>query len=210
MNAARLFDQDGRTRITQAVRSAEATTIGQIVPVVVDRSDHYPEGPLRAALLTAALAAVVSSIAELDVTASLLIVGASALLGVGLTLILPPLQRALIGRTSLEAHVHHRALRAFVEHGVHHTRAETGVLVFASLFERRVVILGDRAIHEKMGEAGWRQAVSVLTLGLRRGTAEEGFIAAIEMIGKRLTESFPRNAEPPGNELSDELRLDRS
>jgi putative membrane protein len=212
MTASRLLGQEARARISQAVGLAEAKTIGQIVPVVVDRSDHYPEAPLRAALLGAALAAAASFwVSDVGVPTSLIIVGGTALVAAGWTLLIPGLHRLLAGGRALEARVHHRALRAFVQHGVHHTRGETGVLVFASLFERRVVILGDRAIHEKMGEAGWQQAVSALTSGLRQGKAAEGFVAAIGIVGEKLAASFPKDAGTPrSNELSDELRVDNS
>jgi putative membrane protein len=210
VKAQRLLDPEAQAHIAQAVRAAESLTVGQIVPVVVDRSDHYPEAPLRASLLAAALAAaIVFWCSDLGGPTSLLIAGGASLLAVGITLLVPSLHRLLMGRSALEARVHQRALRAFVEHGVHHTTAETGVLLFASLFERRVVVLGDRAIHEKMGEAGWQQAVSALTSGLRQGKAEEGFVAAIAIVGEKLAGAFPRAGAPRGNELSDELRVDR-
>jgi putative membrane protein len=208
---SRLLEPGAQARITEAVSSAEARTIGQIVPVVVDRSDHYPEAPLRAALLGAAAAAgILYWFSDLGPSASLIVTAGTALLGVGLALAVPGLRRRLIGGRLLDERVHHRALRAFMEHGVYRTSAETGVLLFASLFERRVVIIGDRAIHEKMGENGWRQAVAVLTAGLQRGEPEEGFLQAIGSVGEALAASFPRSATPGSNELSDDLRVDRS
>jgi len=210
MTASRLFGQDARERIAQAVRSAESRTSGQIVPVVVDRSLHYPEAPLRAALLGAALAsAILFWIPDLGGALSLLVAGGAALLAVALALAWPGLQRLLIGARTLDESVQHRAVRAFVEHGVNLTKGETGVLIFASLFEHRVVVLGDRAIHEKMGEAGWQQAVSALTSGLRSRAAEDGFIAAVQIVGAKLSAAFPRVGPSPGNELPDELRVDK-
>jgi uncharacterized membrane protein len=42
-----------------------------------------------------------------------------------------------------------RSLAAFTGQGLHHTRAETGILIFVSLLEHRVVVLADRGINEK-------------------------------------------------------------
>jgi putative membrane protein len=211
MRAKSPFGERPRERITEAVRSAESHTAGQIVPVVVDRSDHYPQAPLRAALIGVALASTAFFwLSELGAAWVPLLQGGTALSAVALTLLWPGLQRLLIGGRSMEMAVQHRAVRAFVEHGVHRTQGETGVLVFASLLERRVVILGDRAIHEKMGEEGWKNAVSALVAGLRRGAADDGFIAAIQLVGAKLAEAFPRSGPSTGNELSDELRVDKA
>ncbi len=211
MTADKLFTEEARARVTEAVRDAESRTIGQIVPVVVDRSAHYPEGALRAALIAVLLASsVLLWSPSLGATQIPFILALVALAAVGLTLLWPALQRLLVGSGALETAVQHRAMRAFLEHGVHHTQGETGVLVFASLFERRVVILGDRAIHEKMGERGWQQAVAALVAGLQRGAPQDGFVAAIQLVGAKLSETFPRSSVPTQNELPDDLRVDRS
>jgi putative membrane protein len=177
---------------------------------VVDRSAHYPEALLRAALVAAGIAAVVLfRLPDLGGPRVLLAQGAAVLSAVGLALVFPGLRRLLIGAGALDSAVRQRAVRAFLEHGVHRTQGETGVLVFASLFERRVVILGDRAIHEKMGDEGWRQAVSALVSGLRRGDPADGFVSAIAQVGARLGDVFPRAGAPTRNELPDALQVDR-
>jgi putative membrane protein len=116
----------------------------------------------------------------------------------------------LVGRQALVAAVHERAVRAFAEHGLYRTVGGTGVLLFASLFERSVVVLGDRGIDAKMGPDGWKQTVDTLVAGLRRGQPAEGFSAAIALCGARLAEHFPKQASVGANELPDELQLDKN
>ncbi|MEI6226378.1 MAG: hypothetical protein WCS72_16660 [Deltaproteobacteria bacterium] len=83
------------------------------------------------------------------------------------------------------------------------------MLVFASLRERRAEIIGDRGIHERMGDAEWQRAVDALVEGLRRGAPGEGFERAIDQVGATLARHFPRgNGEPVPNELPDGLRRD--
>jgi putative membrane protein len=108
--------------------------------------------------------------------------------------------------------VRSRALRAFHEHGLQRTAEGTGVLVFASLFERRAVVLGDHGIHAKMGDAGWDEAVGVLAGALRQGDPGRGFEQAVARCGERLAEHFPRapGAPPSLNELEDAVRVSRS
>jgi len=53
-------------------------------------------------------------------------------------------------------HVHARAVEQFA-HRLHNTDGATGVLIFASLAERRVEIIADEDIHAKVGDPVWDQ-----------------------------------------------------
>jgi putative membrane protein len=111
----------------------------------------------------------------------------------------------------MESATRARAMRAFQEHGLDRTAQGTGVLIFASLFEHRAVVLGDHGIHARMGDAEWTRAVNALAGGLRRGDPAAGFCEAIALVGERLAEHFPRSGGPgPGNELPDALWRSRS
>jgi putative membrane protein len=204
----RFFGEDARARIEAAVREAEARTIGQVVPVVVEKSAGYPEARYRGATLGAALATVIVLALRLPLTlAELPLVQLGAGILGSLLALWNPLERVLAGRVELELAARERAVRAFHEHGLHRTAHGTGVLVFASLFERRAVVLGDRGIHEKMGDAEWQRAVSALVAGMGRGDPAAGFCDAIALCGAKLAEHFPRGpGKGPGNELPDALR----
>jgi putative membrane protein len=206
------FDDAARARVHEAVRRAEALSRGQIVPVVVEKSDAYPEARFRGAILAAALAtaAVLGlrlplGIGELPLV-QLVAGGLGALLAMW-----DPVERALTGARAMDEAVRARALRAFHEQGLHRTAEGTGVLVFASLFEREAVVLGDHGIHARMGD-DWRKVVDALAAGLRAGDPERGFVEAIAVCGARLAEHFPRDpaAHPPRNELEDAIRTSRT
>jgi len=207
----RHFGPEARARVEAAVREAEARSLGQIVPVVVARSAGYPEARYRGALVAAALAAAGALAADhwlwpvalwelalLEVVAGV----AGALLALW-----DPIERLLAGRAERALATEERARFAFRVHRLDRTERGTGVLVFASLFERRAVILGDHGIDAKMGAAEWQRAVDRLAAGMRRGDAAAGFCEAIALVGGRLAEAFPRGDGPgPGNELPDALR----
>ncbi len=140
MDVMHFFDEAARGRVTAAVRRAEAGSRGQIVPAVVEKSDPYPEARFRGALLGAALATLVVLLLDLPLTLVELPLAqaAAGLLG-GLLAMWDPLERLLVGRKAMDQAVRARALRAFHEHGLQRTAEGTGVLVFASLFEREAV-----------------------------------------------------------------------
>ncbi len=213
MELERSFDEAARARVAEAVRVAEAGSRGQVVPVVVARSDAYPEARLRGALLGAAAVTAGLLLSPLPVTPGELPLAqlAGALLGWGLTW-LAPVERFLVGHQHLDREVRARAMRAFLEHGLHQTSEGTGVLVFASLLEREAVVLGDHGIHARVGDGEWQATVDALVAGMKRGAPADGFVEAIGRCGTRLAEHFPRDgaAAPTPNELPDAIKLDRS
>jgi len=206
----RQFPKEAQERIAAAVRRAESTSTGQVVPVVVERSEPYEEARWIGAVVGAALATMaVELLVEDPAVAEVLLF--QVLAGVVGWLVgrFPAVERLLAGRRHQEQAVHARAEQAFFEHGLHQTREGTGVLVFASLRERRAVVIGDRGIHQRMGDAEWKRAVEALVEGMRRGSPGDGFVAAIAIVGSRLAEHFPRQAgEPVLNELPDGLKRD--
>jgi len=212
MDVERFFGEAARARVADAVKRAEVLSRGQIVPVVVARSDAYPEVRWRGALIfaVAATLAVLALGVPLMLAELPLVQLAAGLAGAGLAM-LAPVEKLLAGRRAMDEAVRARAVRAFHEHGLHKTAEGTGVLVFASLLERHAVVLGDRGIHGKMGD-DWGRAVGALTAGLRAGDPARGFVDAIALCGARLAEHFPRDpsARPQPNELEDMIRVERA
>ena len=212
MTLDRFFPPEARERVARAVREAEARSLSQIVPVVVERSGRYDEVPWIGGVLLAAVATAAIELARLEVALWELPVLqlAAGILGALLSR-LDPVERLFAGKGDLDQTTRDRALRAFVENGLHRTAHGTGVLVFASLLEHRAHILGDHGIHQKMGDEGWQRGVEALVAGIRRGEPAAGFCDALGLVGATLAEHFPRpgGAAAP-NELPDELRGTRT
>lgn len=202
------FPAEAQERIAAAVRQAEARSMGQVVPVVVERSEPYEEARWIAAVVAAALVTGLVELLRWEPTIAELF--ALQILGGLLGWIagrLAPVERLLAGKGHQERAVQARAEQAFFEHGLHETRDGTGVLIFASLRERRAVVIGDRGIHARMGDVEWKRAVEALVDGMRRDSPGDGFVAAIAIAGARLEEHFPRRAgEIIPNELPDGLK----
>jgi putative membrane protein len=212
MTLDRFFPATAQRQVEEAVRAAEARSLGQVVPVVVERSAHYHEVRWVAAVAAAALVTLVVDLLFPEVTIRELpfLQLAGGLVGAVLGG-WEPVERLLAGRREMEQAVRVRAEQAFLHHGLHRTASGTGVLVFASLREHQAVVLGDAGIHARMGDAEWQRAVDGLVAGIRRGEPAEGFVAAIAVVGERLAEHFPRGpGDKVPNELPDGLRQDPS
>ncbi|NBC85211.1 MAG: hypothetical protein GVY25_03370 [Bacteroidetes bacterium] len=212
-----LIENLDREKIAAAVSDAENRTAGEIVPYVVPRSDRYEIAVWRGA----------SAVALLSVTVVLLIVqfyqgwglgwlftpwavAMVALLGgvVGAILgaYVPPIQRALAGSDVLDLTVHRAAMQAFVEEEVFSTRDRTGILLFVSLHEHRIEVLGDTGINAKVSEDEWIDVVHRIRTGIENRNLTAGLVDAIEMCGKMLERRGVDIRPDDENELSDSIR----
>lgn len=209
-----LFSDSARERIRDAVRQAEGRTSGEIVPYVVGSSDTYAAAFWSSALLGALLAPLVALLAygQLEIwglpwamwiTTPVL---AGAALGYLAAAAIAPWRRILIGEATLDRRTRRRAAVAFLEEEVFKTRDRTGVLLFVSLFEHRVVVMGDEGINRAVGDDEWQRIVTRIVAGVRAGRPADALVEAIRQCGQLLEKHQLAIRPDDTDELSDELR----
>ena len=206
MRADKYFTADEQKKIQQAVEAAERRTSGEIVPMIVGASSRYAESNVTGlifGLVLGSAAALLWGDPWGYIHAELVWPVCGAALGLLLSHI-PAIKRLLIPTARIMEAVHLRSLAAFTAHGLHYTKAHTGILIFVSLLEHRVVVLADRGIHEKVQDDTWDGIVGIITSGLKSKDGCAAFCAAIEECGKILAEHFPRSPDDR-NELADKL-----
>jgi putative membrane protein len=206
MKAESFFSPEEKERIKQTTRQVETRTIGEIVVVAVDRSDRYREAEILGAMLLGNLLGLLATI--LFFQGSLWSFVPLSFLGFflfyGLLIKVSWLKRGFISAKRLEEAVQSRALQVFYEKGLPNTRLKTGVLFFLSLLERKVWILADRGIYEKIQPSDLSQFAGDVSQGIRQGRACEALCRAIQEMGELLARHFPITARDV-NELPDEV-----
>jgi len=202
---------DRLAEVQEAVRRAESRTVGEILPVVLGRSDPHPAAELAFAVLAglAAYLCLWSSGATADPGWLLLAALAAGAAGRFAARHLPELARPFIPPGRLDEVTGEQALQEFFGHGLHETVGRTGVLLFVSLLERRVVVLGDRGIAERVEPDVWERAKDLVLEGARGGDLAGGLVRAIEAMGEILAEHFPWE-EGDRNEIPDRVILRQS
>ena len=115
----------------------------------------------------------------------------------------PALKAAFIGLRRKEHAVRLRAVRAFYEKGLYKTKKNTGVLFLISLLERKVRILADSGIHEKIGQETLDKLARRISQGIIEGRGCEALCGAIQEAGDLLARHFPITKDD-----TDELRND--
>lgn len=214
MDVQSFFSPQEVNEIEQVVKDAETATAGEIVPYVVGRSDPYHEAFWRGACLGAlALAMAAAAAHELGSFwgYGLLWLAVPPVAGAGLGWLAvaawPWLRRALINGEQMEQMVRMRAQGAFLEQEVFDTRDRTGILIFLSLFEHRVVVLGDSGINAKVRQNEWDSIVAGIAAGIRAGTPGVALAEGIRRCGALLRERRVERRADDTDELSDKLRL---
>jgi putative membrane protein len=190
-----LLAPEAMAAIEAAVRGAERETSGEIVPVVVERSDSYADVRIgAAAILTLALGGV--ALAFLPghspwFVPAQLCAFAALCWGFGWR----PLLGLVAPNPLFADRVHRAASLAFHEAGLVETRDRTGILIYVSLLEHRVEVLADRGIHQRVREGAWDAVVERVVAGIREQRADEGLIEGIRLCGEILAGNVPPRAD---------------
>ncbi len=214
---------EDRKRVSDAVHAAEGNTSGEIVTIVADRSDRYED----IALVYAGLAALF--VPALFAAWPALPLGLIALVTGGwgeaqarelmlLTLVAmaivsalkfgalqyEPLRMFWTPRAVRRRRVRRRAIELFKVGAEARTTGRTGILIYLSLGERMAEIVADEAIHAKVPDTEWGDAMIALVAEVRQGRIADGMIAAVERVGAILAAHLPRAVDDV-NELPDRL-----
>ena len=96
------------------------------------------------------------------------------------------------------------AVRIFKILGMQRTKQRNGCLVLIGLKNRKIAIIGDKGINDKVGDDFWDDVVNVITESFKKDRYVEGLVKGILMIGQKLKKYFPYKEEDV-NELSDEI-----
>jgi putative membrane protein len=204
--ADNFFSELEKQKISILVKKAERETSGEIAVMVVDGSDSYREAEILGALLLSAFISLIVAVSIQQVTIWSFIPAVIIFWFPALYFMrgFPRFKLVLAGKKRLEEAVRERAIRAFFEKKLYRTREETGILIFISILEHKVWILGDRGINERIDPRLWLTLAGELAGKVREDHAFDGLCTVIEKLGRVLKEHFPKVAADT-NELPDEV-----
>jgi putative membrane protein len=135
-----------------------------------------------------------------------LALAAAGLKFVGMRLILQwmPLRLWLTPSIVKARRVRGRAIRYFKVGAERRTLGRTGILIYLSTDEHMAEIVADEAIHGKIDQSLWGEAMTKLVSAAKDARITDGMVAAIDDVGALLAAHFPRAADDV-NELPDRL-----
>jgi len=199
-----VLTQHDQEKISATIAEIEAKTAGEVVVAVVSKSDDYTEQRYTVALgLTLAVALTMTFVLQGWAPSYLILLQVPVFLAWFQITKIPAITR-LLSRKLSSSRVRERAMRMFIERGIHKTRDQSGLLLMLSELEHQVVILGDSGIHEKVGDPGWEGYVERVVQGLRSGKAADSVVSVLTDLGNLLAEHFPPR-DDDSNELSNQV-----
>jgi len=197
--------------IETRIARVEARTGVDVVTAVVGRSDAYPEIAWKAFALGATLAAF--AVVALDLwrpdwmTAHALWFAVVPILAIGtvsalLALTVPEYARRFVDRERRDGEVRQYAQALFLERRLSATRFRDGVLILASVFERRIEIVADVGFDGHVPAEDWATVIDAMTPHLAAARPAVALLHALERIEVLLTAKGYAPRPGAGNELS--------
>ncbi len=211
----KILSQSDKDHLNQLVTEAEKHTDAQIVLAIVKRSDSYAEIPWKAFAIGTSVAGLLLFVLDAAVplwyspTRVLIALAATLATGISLALVtifVPRFARLFLSSHRAETEVKQHAESIFVSHEVFATRKRTGVLLFVSLFERRVFILPDKFLCSMLGHDETKKIMKPMLVSLRHHELRKAFEEGLNELTGILQNSSRQVPDGHGeNELPDEI-----
>ena len=193
--------------IEERIAGIEARFGVQVVTAVVGKCDHYPELPWTAFALGASVAglmAVALEVSRPDLYASgSALWCAIAMLGTGATcallcMVVPGFARWFLRDIRAQGEIEQYARGMFLARELFRVPGRTGVLLLASLFERRVVVRADTGFAGRVDGADWRALIERMTPELAAGRPAEALLDGLVALDSLLSNrAFPSAVAMP-------------
>lgn len=97
----------------------------------------------------------------------------------------------VIPNTSVDAF--ERAKHEFGRIGLHNHEHANAALVLVAPKARQFAVLGDRQLHDRVGDAFWQQIVDESRPFFARNAIADGVVHAIDRLGEMLRQHFSEN-----------------
>lgn len=206
----KFLSETEKNSVMTAVSQLENQTSGELVPMIVSTSGNYGEYSIIGALALSMPLAVINAYLinwwyydQIDTLLFFFIFFLPLFVLFFLILnYMPCLKRLFVPKDVMEEEVRETAASAFFTQGLHNTKNASGVLLYISVFERRVWIMADSGINSRLPEGTWDGIVADLIKGLKQKKNGEVIVTAINRIGELLISNFPANGDST-NELPD-------
>ncbi len=214
MNIDKILTGKFKNKIKEAVRNAETQSGGEIVTYIAEQSDNYSNIYWAAGFFSTFLGSSIFIFLyrffNVEISQGLLFLGAIFLLPlliVSLLYLFKPLRSLLIEEYQKKYYVNLRAKEAFLNQEVFNTVDRTGVLIYISLFEKRVVVLGDTGINKKVSKDKWNNVIKTIVKGIKNDSLIDGIVSGVLLCGTILKENKVKRRVKDINELDDNIHI---
>lgn len=112
--------------------------------------------------------------------------------------------RVVVERKAKHHNAIERANQLFFELNMQATADRNGVLLYLAFKPHLVAVVGDEAIHQKVGQDFWQSVYEAMKSRCQNGDYTQAICETIAQVATQLAVHFPRNSNDQ-NELSNEV-----
>lgn len=198
------FDAAAIRRIGDAVRELESRSAAELVVEIRARSGSYAHADSRFAFALVLASLVVLVFMPLVVPPETVLLDAVVMYIVGIVIARrsDPLRRLFTTSRERMQAVRTHSAALFHDRGVANTSGETGVLFYVSLLERRIEVLADRGLLQKVAANDWNAVLADLHVEQRLDA--DAIVDGIHRLAVILQRDMPASAADK-DELSSEV-----
>ncbi|MCX7679195.1 MAG: TPM domain-containing protein [Spirochaetes bacterium] len=200
--------------IISAVKGAEKNTSGEIVPMIVRSSSSYPTATMLSAFVFSFFSSSITTVSllffphtklpilnffynyHIEEFASFATFAILFLLFIPICAIIitkyPSIKKILLTKNEINEQVKETAYTAFKIHGLEKTKNRNAILLFVSIFEKKVILIADTGIAKCVSDHEWKRITDELAKKIKNGEMVRGLCDAIEEVGKILAKHFPQ------------------
>ena len=206
-----LLTEYDKAKIEKVVKAAEAGTTGEIVPFIARSSSDYKATKILSVN-------IISMVLATTITIGMGILGFFSqwgpvnlsfmdfLPGLFMYLILfmtfyviayplssyfPTLYRFFLSKKQLKEEIKESAITAFYVNELNKTKQQNGVIIYVSVFEKMVWVLGDSGIHSLAGESAFQKIADTLGSNIKNGDLCDAICTAVTETGDLLAVHYP-------------------
>lgn len=216
MNIDKILTDEFKNKIKNAVQDAEKQSGGEVVVHIAQESDGYNNIYSAVGFFSAFIGSfifillyrfieLVSSNSPYFIAAVFLL----PLLIISLLYLIRPLRLLFTSKDQMDYYVNLKAKEAFLDNEVFNTEDRAGILIYISLFEKRVVVLADNGINKKVKKDKWDAVVQTIINGIKNNSLISGIIPGILLCGNILKGNNVKRRFKDKNELDDGIRVGR-
>lgn len=206
------FTEEQKKEIASLIEQVERQTGSEIVPYIVEQSDGYQIAFWKALAIfsvTALVTILVGHMFFADLFLEIIVMFLYVLVGGFAAVFVPSIRKMFISRTYMAVQVERRALLAFLQEEVFKTRKRNGILIFISVYEQMIEVIGDTNINKSVSREEWDGVIKGVSEYLKRDDFQRAILNGISLCGDLLVKNGFTKRQDDVNELPNELRLGR-
>ncbi len=205
----RKFDEKFKTKLYQTIEDIENNSLVEVVAMIKANSGNYRDVSFFTGAVVLFLAYTYFMFAPtiFDVYLIYFMTIIAFVIGFALVEFIPPIKKVLSGKKRKEKNVEVYSRAIFQKGGMRHTKEKIGVLIYVSLFEKKIKIVADRGAKTMVPAEEWDKIKTDFQEVFNASDFQTAFLEKLKNCQTIFSKYIPP-VEDDINELPDDLDID--